>query len=181
MITTTDNGWTTNEVGLDWIKHSTSIQRVIRKAPIGCWSLTATRATTQPFSNSTAKNNIVTLCMPSHSSHYLQPLDVGCFGPMKKAHGRQIEDLMRAHITHVNKVEFLRAFREAFFASMTEKNNTGRLYGSWTCAARPGKGSSLTRCTDTDSNTYPNPLRPQLTLGSPRRPRTPWKPTRSQN
>jgi hypothetical protein len=37
------------------------------------------------------QNNIITLCMPSHSSHLLQPLDVGCFGPLKKAYGRQVE------------------------------------------------------------------------------------------
>ncbi|KAK4095792.1 DDE-domain-containing protein, partial [Parathielavia hyrcaniae] len=68
------------------------------------------------------QNNSITLCMPPHSSHKLQPLDVGCFGPLKQAYGRQIEDLMRAHINHVSKLEFLCAFREAFFATMTEKN-----------------------------------------------------------
>jgi hypothetical protein len=68
------------------------------------------------------QNNIITLCMPPHSSHKLQPLDVGCFEPLKQTYGRQIEHLMRMHITHVSKLEFLCAFREAFFASMTEKN-----------------------------------------------------------
>jgi hypothetical protein len=29
--------------------------------------------------------------MPAHASHLLQPLDVGCFGPLKQAYGRQIE------------------------------------------------------------------------------------------
>ncbi len=68
--------------------------------------------------------------MPPHSSHYLQPLDVGCFGPLKQAYGRQIEDLMRAHINHVSKLEFLCAFREAFFASITEKNIQGGFTGA---------------------------------------------------
>ncbi|RKK52791.1 hypothetical protein BFJ68_g17492 [Fusarium oxysporum] len=86
MITTTDNGWTTNEVGLDWIKH--------------------------------------------FDKHTASPARRWVFGPMKKAYGRQIEDLMRAHITHVSKVEFLRAFREAFFASMTEKNIQGGFMGA---------------------------------------------------
>jgi hypothetical protein len=76
------------------------------------------------------QNNIITLCMPPHSSHKLQPLDVGCFGPLKQAYGRQIEDLMRAHINHVSKLEFLCAFREAFFASMTEKNIQGGFAGA---------------------------------------------------
>jgi len=63
--------------------------------------------------------------MPPHSSHYLQLLDVSCFGPLKQAYGRQTEDLIRAHINHVSKLEFLCAFREAFFASMMEKGIQG--------------------------------------------------------
>ncbi|KAF2192836.1 CENP-B protein, partial [Zopfia rhizophila CBS 207.26] len=31
------------------------------------------------------EKNIITLYMPSHSSHLLQPLNVGCFGPLKQA------------------------------------------------------------------------------------------------
>ena len=68
------------------------------------------------------QNNIITLCMPPHSSYKLQPLDVSYFGLLKQAYSRQIEDLMRMYINHVSKLEFLCAFREAFFASMTEKN-----------------------------------------------------------
>ena len=52
--------------------------------------------------------------MPPHSSHILQPLDVGCFGPLKKSYGRQIEHLMRAHITHITKEDFFPAFQAAF-------------------------------------------------------------------
>jgi hypothetical protein len=68
--------------------------------------------------------------MPPHSSHLLQPLDVGCFGPLKQAYGRQIESLMRAHINHVSKVDFLCAFREAFFTSITERNVQGGFAGA---------------------------------------------------
>src|SRR5690349_14226628 len=37
---------------------------------------------------------------------------------------------MRIHINHVSKLEFLYAFREAFFASMTEKNIQGGFAGA---------------------------------------------------
>ena len=63
--------------------------------------------------------------MPPHSSHLLQPLDVSCFGSLKQAYGRQVEDLMRVHINHVSKLEFLCTFRAAFFASITKKNIQG--------------------------------------------------------
>ena len=67
-------------------------------------------------------HNIITPCMPAHSSHILQPLDVGCFGPLKKAYGKEIEGLMRARITYITKADFLPAFCTAFKAIITEKN-----------------------------------------------------------
>ena len=60
--------------------------------------------------------------MPAHSSHKLQPLDVGCFGPLKRAYGKEIEGLIRAHVTHVLKEDFLLAFYKAHNAAMTKSN-----------------------------------------------------------
>ncbi|KAF2181615.1 DDE-domain-containing protein [Zopfia rhizophila CBS 207.26] len=60
--------------------------------------------------------------MPPHSSHILQPLDVGYFSPLKTAYGRQVEKLMRNRFNHITKIEFLPAFRDAFNASITKKN-----------------------------------------------------------
>jgi hypothetical protein len=68
------------------------------------------------------ENNIITLCMPPHSSHILQPLDVRCFSLLKKAYSQQIEDMMQAHITHITKDDFFPAFHIAFFTAMTENN-----------------------------------------------------------
>jgi hypothetical protein len=76
------------------------------------------------------EHNIITLCMPPHSSHLLQPLDVGCFGPLKKAYGREIEHLIRSSITHISKTEFFPAFYAAFQATMTEKNIKGGFKGA---------------------------------------------------
>jgi hypothetical protein len=68
------------------------------------------------------ENKIITLYMTPHSSHLLQPLDVGCFGLLKKAYGREIEHLIKCSITHVSKTEFFPAFHAAFQATMTEEN-----------------------------------------------------------
>ena len=51
--------------------------------------------------------------MPAYSSHYLQPLDVGCFGPLKQAYGRQIKHLVYARVTYITKLKFLYALRKA--------------------------------------------------------------------
>ncbi|KAF2192032.1 hypothetical protein K469DRAFT_719093 [Zopfia rhizophila CBS 207.26] len=58
--------------------------------------------------------------MPAHSSHILQPLDVGCFSPLKTAYRRQVEKLMRNWFNYITKLEFLPAF-DAFDALITEK------------------------------------------------------------
>lgn len=68
--------------------------------------------------------------MPPHSSHLLQPLNVGCFSPLKWAYSRQIEDLIRAHVTHISKLEFFLAFKAAFIATMTEENILGGFQGA---------------------------------------------------
>ncbi|KAL0940014.1 transposase [Colletotrichum truncatum] len=76
------------------------------------------------------ENNIITLCMPAHSSHLLQPLDVGCFQPLKNAYGRQIENKMQRGTTHISKEDFFAAFHEAFKQSFTRKNIQGGFRGA---------------------------------------------------
>ena len=60
--------------------------------------------------------------MPAHSSHILQPLDVGCFSPLKTAYGHQVEGLMRLGVNHISKEEFLAAYLTTHQASFTTKN-----------------------------------------------------------
>jgi hypothetical protein len=60
--------------------------------------------------------------MPPHSSHLLQPLDVGCFSPLKVSYGAQIENRMRLGINHISKDEFLPAYYQAHTQAITEKN-----------------------------------------------------------
>jgi hypothetical protein len=68
--------------------------------------------------------------MLPHSSHLPQPLDVECFGPLKKAYSRQIEHLIRCSITHISKTEFFPAFRAVFQAAITESNIKGGFRGA---------------------------------------------------
>ena len=98
-IATTDNGWTTNETGLDWIKHFDQHTAPRTKGSYRLLILDGHESHhSTEFELYCQSHHIITLCMPPHSSHILQPLDVGCFGPLKQAYGRQIEDLMRASI-----------------------------------------------------------------------------------
>ena len=51
--------------------------------------------------------------MPAHSSHLLQPLDVGCFSPLKRAYGRLVENKARLGFNHIDKLDFLEAYPQA--------------------------------------------------------------------
>ena len=62
---------------------------------------------------------IITLCMLPHSSHLLQPLDVGCFSVLKRLYRWQIERLMRNGVNHIDKQNFL----EVYFTAYTETMN----------------------------------------------------------
>ena len=123
VIALSSNGWTTNEIGLEWIKH---FDKHTKSRAVGRYRLLILDGHeshhSADFELYCKDNNIITLCMPAHSSHILQPLDVGCFGPLKKVYGRQIEDLMRARVSHITKAEFFPAFTTAFQATFTEQN-----------------------------------------------------------
>jgi len=60
--------------------------------------------------------------MPPHSSHILQPLDVGCFSPLKRAYGREIRGLANSHINYIDKKAFLASFKEVFDSSFSKEN-----------------------------------------------------------
>ncbi|KAF8805525.1 CENP-B protein, partial [Phlegmacium glaucopus] len=39
-------------------------------------------------------NNIILYCLPPHTTHRLQPLDVGCFGPLQTAWFNRCDDIL---------------------------------------------------------------------------------------
>jgi hypothetical protein len=105
-----DNGWTTDKIGTQWIHHFYENT----KHSYGEWRLLIFDGHgshyTAGFKEYCLQNKILTLCMPAYTSHILQPLDVSCFGPLKKAYGSQIENKLRLGINHITKEEFLPAF-----------------------------------------------------------------------
>jgi hypothetical protein len=74
------------------------------------------------FKDLCKENNIYTLCMLPYSLHLLQLLNVSYFLLLKLAYGSKIKGLMRCYITYIIKLEFLLAFKAAFYKAFIESN-----------------------------------------------------------
>ena len=123
------NGWTSDEIGLRWLKKlfipSTSRTKGIYRLLIldGHGS-----HLTPQFDEICEQNKVIPICMPAHSSHLLQPLDIGCFAVLKRAYGRIVETKIRNGINHIDKLDFLEAYplaRIEAFKPETIKNSFG--------------------------------------------------------
>jgi hypothetical protein len=91
------NGWTNDEIGLFWLKEV--FDRYTRSRTVGRYRLLVFDGhgshVTPEFDQYCIDHDIVVLCMPPHSSHLLQPLDVSCFSVLKRVYGQGVEELMR--------------------------------------------------------------------------------------
>ncbi|KAL2885056.1 hypothetical protein HOO65_080006 [Ceratocystis lukuohia] len=88
-IATIHNGWADNETRLEWLRH---FDRHTKGRSTGHFRLLILDGHESHHSVDCEQycedNHIITLYMPAHSSHLLQPFDVRCFG---KDYGRRIE------------------------------------------------------------------------------------------
>ena len=60
--------------------------------------------------------------MLAYLLHLLQLLNVSCFLLLKRAYSYKIKSLIRSYINYITKLEFLLAFRAAFYKAFTGSN-----------------------------------------------------------
>lgn len=131
VVKTTPNGWTDHDTGLEWLQHFNRCTKTRQKGLFRMLVLDGHEShINAEFDEYCKANNIIPLCLPAHSSHLTQPLDVGVFSPLKKAYGAEISFLARANITHITKDDFFPAFKLAYQAVFTEQNVKGGFRGS---------------------------------------------------
>jgi hypothetical protein len=109
VINVSPTGWTNNNLALAWLHHFD-----MHAKPVGVYRLLIVDGheshRSVDFQDLCKEKKIITLCMPAHSSHLLQPLDVACFSPLKRLYGDEVSALARRRIHHINKETFLPAF-----------------------------------------------------------------------
>ncbi|EED17013.1 pogo transposable element, putative [Talaromyces stipitatus ATCC 10500] len=139
-INISDNGWTTDKIGLEWLK--THFIPLTNGRAMGNYRMLILDGhgshLTAEFDRTCTENNIIPVCMPPHSSHLLQPLDVGCFAVLKRHYGQLVEQQMRLGFNHIDKLDFLTAFPKA--RTMAYKAQTVR--NSFTRISRHTRSSS---------------------------------------
>jgi hypothetical protein len=60
--------------------------------------------------------------MPAHASYILQPLDVGCFSPLKRAYKKEVGALANSRVNHIDKLAFLAAFLAVYQGVFSSDN-----------------------------------------------------------
>jgi hypothetical protein len=68
------------------------------------------------------ENNIILCRLPSHTSHKLQPCDVGVFAPLKTAYRNEVERLNRGGIDQIGKEHFTSLYKPARDKAFTKRN-----------------------------------------------------------
>ena len=106
------NGWTSDEIGVDWLQkhfipHTTS--RTKGKCRLLVLDGHNSHLTAQ-FDKICKENHIIPICMPAHASHLLQPLDVGCFAVLKRSYGSRVAGYTRLGINSIEKDDFIDIF-----------------------------------------------------------------------
>ena len=118
LVAVSDTGYSNDELGLEWLRH---FERYSARRQVGVYRLLLDgygSHCTMEFITFCDDHKIVPFCLPPHSTHLLQPLDVVVFQPYKHYHAEAVDSVTRAGCPDFNKLEFLAAItsirRQAF-------------------------------------------------------------------
>ena len=84
-ISTSPKGWTDQELGSAWLERDLEPETLAKNKTSGYRLLILdvhNSHTTYRFCSFVEKHKIIVLCLPAHTTHRLQPCDVGVFGPL---------------------------------------------------------------------------------------------------
>ena len=124
VISVSKNGWTTDELGYEWLQkvfEPYTASRTIGRYRLLILDGHSSHATAE-FDKFCMERRIIPLYMPPHSSHLLQPLDVACFSPLKHIYGQQTQDLIRKGIHSVGKEDFLYIYPAVHQKALSSSN-----------------------------------------------------------
>ena len=129
VIRVSENGWTNQEIGLEWLKH---FDQHTEQRTTGRYRLLVldghSSHTSLDFIQYCEEHNIIALCLPPHSTHLLQPLDIGIFSALARLYKQLIQRDAVFGAVRVDNRQFLLSYQEA------RKCITKNISGAWTGA-----------------------------------------------
>ncbi|XP_045206592.2 uncharacterized protein LOC123558800 [Mercenaria mercenaria] len=95
--TVTDSGWSNSDVFLEYLQEHfiKYVQRGNKEQPLLLIFDGHRSHINMPVIEWAQHNNILLFVLPAHTSHALQPLDVGCFGPLQKIYNYECHKFLR--------------------------------------------------------------------------------------
>jgi DDE superfamily endonuclease len=124
----TSNGWTCDSLGLQWLQkvfHPHTKDKAGNRLRLLIVDGHSSHVNLK-FIEWADRHRILIMILPPHSTHRLQPLDVGMFQPLATEYSKQISTLMANSYGYVSmtKHAFWPMFKASWEASFTEKNIT---------------------------------------------------------
>ncbi|EOA82664.1 uncharacterized protein SETTUDRAFT_83600, partial [Exserohilum turcica Et28A] len=113
FINTTSSGYSTDLTAFHWIQH---FEKQTKARTKGLWRLLLLDGhgshNTREFLEYCELHRILAVALPPHTTHLLQPLDVGCFQPLKWHHGKTLDWAARTGAREITKDDFFATLDE---------------------------------------------------------------------
>jgi DDE superfamily endonuclease/Tc5 transposase DNA-binding domain len=116
QYTCSENGWTSNNIGIQWLKEIFIPETLPKRAGANRILLLDNHGShiTTEFMWICFQNNIRLVYLPPHSSHVLQPLDLSIFSQIKRSYRTQVEELTRFEDSApIKKIRFVAYYNHA--------------------------------------------------------------------
>jgi 4-hydroxybenzoate polyprenyltransferase len=179
-FTATENGWTSDEVALEWLQKVFLPRTATRgqETRLLIFDGHGSHATNE-FMYCCYEHNVQLLYLPPHTSHVLQPLDLAIFGPLKHAYRTYVDNFnLYTNSAPVGRQNLLKGYCHARTKAITASNIKAgwEVTGLWPVApARPLASRLLLKNSNTSQDALeeaqddvPTPI---PTISLPSRPR----------
>ena len=111
-----ENGWTDDFLCTQWFRETfipQATRRNITGDPILLIYDGHGSHTTDEMQKLAEEHNIELFCLPPHTTHRTQPLDVGVFGPLQRRWQERCDEVLEATDEEIRKVDFVKEYMEA--------------------------------------------------------------------
>jgi DDE superfamily endonuclease len=123
VIRVSDSGWTNSDIALNWLSHFDSYTKPRLQGIYRLLILDGHEShVSLQFVEYCEAHKIVPLCLPPHSTHILQPLDVSIFGPLARAYKKRLYDTALYGALAITKQEFLEIYQAARSEAISSTN-----------------------------------------------------------